>query len=71
MESSQNKKLPLVSSKVGLVTGAILLAIGLWIFFKKPETNKMLPYFMIIYGAFRLGHSAYMLNKHKKNETKD
>jgi hypothetical protein len=58
------------SSKMGLATGALLLILGLFIFFTRPAnaTSRALPVFMIIYGMFRLGFSAYQLFGKKKNE---
>lgn len=58
------------SSKMGLITGALLLGLGLYAFIKSPAnaTSRALPVFMIIYGLFRLGFSIYQTYIKKKHE---
>ncbi|MEZ5047789.1 MAG: hypothetical protein R2831_12455 [Chitinophagaceae bacterium] len=60
----QKQKIQL-SPKIGIFTGALLLGLGLFIIFQKNTNNKGLAYFMVVYGAFRLGLSLYTLYKNK------
>ena len=67
MENNGQRKANVFSSKIGLVTGALLVALGLWMIFYKPDSNKTIAYFMIVYGAFRLGLAVYANFLRKKN----
>lgn len=67
MENSNNNPRPTLTSKLGIITGALLLGLGLWIVFTKPEANPYIAYFMIIYGAFRLGLALYSSYLRKKD----
>ena len=55
---------------MGLLTGALLLGLGLYAFIKTPAnaTSRALPIFMITYGLFRLGFSIYQNYFKKKQE---
>lgn len=59
-----------ISTRIGLITGALLLILGIWLVAFKPDANKPIAYFMIVYGAFRLGLSAYatFLRSKKPND---
>ncbi len=59
MENTNEKKVNAFSSKLGLITGALLVALGLWLIFSRPDSNKAIAYFMVVYGAFRLGLAVY------------
>ncbi len=54
------------TNKLGIFTGALLLALGIFVLLKRPESGKALPVFMVVYGAFRLGMSVYQ-SYFKKN----
>ncbi|MBK7689914.1 MAG: hypothetical protein IPK62_07560 [Bacteroidetes bacterium] len=59
MDNTNEKKVNAFSSKLGLITGALLVALGLWLIFYRADSNKAIAYFMVIYGAFRLGLAVY------------
>ena len=67
MEQTNEKKVNAFSSKIGLVTGALLVGLGLWMIFMRPDSNKAIAYFMVVYGAFRLGLAVYANFLRKKN----
>lgn len=67
MENKGQQKANVFSSKLGVITGALLMALGLWIVFYKPEANQYIAYFMIVYGAFRLGLAIYANFLRKKD----
>lgn len=72
MDNANNNKQPnTFSSKIGLISGALLIGLGLWIVFTKPEANQYIAYFMIVYGAFRLGLAAYSNFLRKKQNPND
>ncbi|MCC7031014.1 MAG: hypothetical protein IT257_11970 [Chitinophagaceae bacterium] len=67
MENNSAPKANAFSSKIGLITGALLLALGVWMLMYKPDANKAIAYFMIVYGAFRLGLAIYANFLRKKS----
>ncbi len=67
MENTNTNRANAFSSKIGLISGALLLALGLWIIFTRPDANKAIAYFMVVYGAFRLGLAIYANFLRKKN----
>lgn len=67
MENNTQQRASTVSTKIGLVTGALLLILGLWLLFYKTGSNKTIAYFMIVYGAFRLGLAIYANFLRKKS----
>jgi uncharacterized membrane protein len=67
MENNVAPKANAFSSKIGLITGALLLGLGLWMLLYKTDANKAIAYFMIVYGAFRLGLAVYANFLRKKS----
>lgn len=59
MENNNPKKGNVLSSKIGLVTGALLIVLGLWIILMRPESNKTIATIMVVYGTIRLGVAVY------------
>jgi uncharacterized membrane protein len=55
------------SQNLGLLTGTLLLALGIFVLYARPEANKAIPVFMIVYGLFRLCFAIYQLYFKKKN----
>lgn len=59
--------MPLLSAYMGLVTGLLLTGMGVYLYMRPIEggwpgwVSQGLPAFMIAYGLFRLGFSAYQL----------
>ncbi len=68
MENNMTQRANTLSTKIGLVTGALLLILGLGLVFFKPDANKTIAYFMVVYGAFRLGLAVYANYLRKKPE---
>lgn len=68
MENTNEKKVNVFSSKLGLITGALLMALGFWLIFYRTDSNKAIAYFMVVYGAFRLGLAIYANFLRKKRE---
>ncbi|QLH47295.1 MAG: hypothetical protein HWD58_17730 [Bacteroidota bacterium] len=54
----------------GLISGALLLILGLFIILTRPHQNKTLAWFMVIYGTVRLGLAIYtaFLRKNTPND---
>ncbi len=48
--------------KMGIVTGALLMGLGVFLLWKKdPNVNRTLAIFMTVYGAFRMGMAIYQM----------
>ena len=67
MENNGRPNSTTMSTKIGLVTGALLLALGLWMLIYRTNANKTIAYFMVVYGAFRLGLAIYANFLRKKS----
>ena len=57
------------NSTLGLITGTLLLGLGIYALLTRPEGSKALPVFMAVYGLFRLGFSGYAMYKRKQDES--
>ena len=65
--------MPPVSVYLGLFTGTILAGLGVYLLLNPPGTAHLSPslakafsYFLIAYGGFRIGHSLYLILRHRK-----
>lgn len=54
------------NASLGLITGTLLLGLGIFALITRPEGSKILPVFMVVYGLIRLGFSGYTMYKRKK-----
>ncbi len=59
------------NASLGLITGTLLLGLGIYALITRPDGGKALPVFMVVYGLFRLGFSGYTMYKRKQNEANE
>ncbi|MFZ4754199.1 MAG: hypothetical protein ACOYLG_12710 [Chitinophagaceae bacterium] len=55
----------------GIISGALLLILGLYIVLSKTHQNKGLAWFLVVYGAFRLGLAIYTIYFRKNKNEQD